>query len=159
MFDQECIVNRIVEFSRDSEAMDFFITLFIFLGGVFFTFYLLLMNLSWQRLRELRDIKADSETNNSYISDTRFERSIIDKMVGILKGTYWHIGLCLLFAILCFFAGHILQGTTLYVLLLLLIVSYLLCAFRKLIIILKFFYDERKNIVDIKNEFDERNNL
>ena len=90
---------------QSMELMDFYLSLFIFFASIFFTFYLLLMNLNWQGINTLKSFKK--ETMNEKDKDEKKSQEteeIIKSNMKIIDGVYKYIIWCLFFIFVCYFS-------------------------------------------------------
>lgn len=150
----ELILSEILACISKIGLMDFYISMFVFFGGVFFTFYLLLMNINWQNINVLKAIKKESKEIGIYKAIANEPKKIITRNMQIIKNTYIHIGLCVVFSILCFvaknlFSGFLLLGFTV------LATAYLVYVLVKIFNILFFFRKEQNQILPKIKQMEE----
>ena len=90
---------------QNMELMDFYLSLFIFFASIFFTFYLLLMNLNWQGINTLKSFKKETINDmDKYQNKSQETEEIIKNNMKIINGVYKYIIWCLFFIFVCYFS-------------------------------------------------------
>lgn len=150
----ELILSEILACISKIGLMDFYISMFVFFGGVFFTFYLLLMNINWQNIDALKTIKKESKEIDIYKAIANEPKKIIAHNMQMIKNTYIHIGICVVSSILCFIAKNFFSGILLlgFTVLATIYLSYVLV---KIFNILIFFKKEQNQILQKIKQMEE----